>query len=211
MNKLLYSVIGFIGIIVTFGIVDIAAHSATFTVKTYFNSEREYIQMEGEITGGDVWRLNSAISDLKNKDEIDLFLHSPGGNLGTTLELNEIIKENKINTIVGKDMFCMSGCAVMWTYGNERIAFNGSEIGFHVGSIHDRDFLKLQLDLHGLFGFQTFIQQNFAWFMKYYSELPVKDGEKLAFKIATEGFDANNFFVLSPTEIRDIIGGRYIN
>ena len=210
MNKILYTLIGIISLILTFGIIDIA-QSADFKVKTYYNSDREYIQMTGEITGGDVWRLNNAISDLKDKDEIDLFLHSPGGNLGTTLELNEIIKENKINTIVGKNMFCMSGCAVMWTYGNERIAYNGSEIGFHVGSIHDRDFLKLQLDLHGLFGFQTFIQQNFAWFMKYYSELPVKDGKSLALNIALMGFDSNNFYILSPKDVSEIIGGRYIN
>ena len=210
MNKLLYTILSFIGLIILFGIIDISAHSATYTVKQY-GSGNEYIEMEGEITGGDGWRLQTAINELKNKDHIDMYLNSPGGQLGGTLDVSELIQQYKINTIVDHKSQCLSGCAVMWTFGEDRIAYNGSTIGFHVGSIYDLDYLKEILELHGLFGFQTNIQQTFAWFIKFYSELPVKDGEKLAFKIATEGFDANNFFVLSPTEIRDIIGGRYIN
>ena len=214
MNKILYTILGIIGLVVAFGIFDINTKNikaAEFTVKKYSNSTKEYIQMTGEIKNGDVWSLNNAIDDLKNKDDIDLWLNSPGGNLAVTLDLNEIIVNNKINTFVGNGKICMSGCAVMWTHGVDRVALNGSKIGFHVGSIYNRDYLKEILEMHGLFGFQTDVQRTFAWFIKYYSELPVKDGKTLALNVALEGFDAEHFYILSPKDVSEIIGGRYIN
>ena len=204
MNKILYTLIGVISLILTFGIIDIA-QSADF--KRINNNT---IELTGEITQADKYRFDYQISQLDNPNKFNLILNSPGGNAQGMFDLLTSFKDREITTIVKKDAICMSACAILWTFGDDRLLYNGGEIGFHVASV-TLEGVKYLTEAYGLLGFQSLIQESFADYIRFYSQLPVKDGIALAFKIATEGYNSDNFFVLSPTEVREIIGGRYIN
>ena len=209
MKKILTTILSLIAMIIVFGIYDI--NTKNIKAAEFKKVNHNTIEMIGEIVPGDLWRFNSAIYELDNQDEFNLVLYSPGGSAQATFEIIEMMKDKNITTMVKGGEYCMSGCAVMWTFGKERYMYNGADIGFHVGSIHDIDYLKQLIDGHGVFGFQSIIQESFAYFIDFYSKLPVKDGEKLAFNIATKGYNSDNFFILSPMDVREIIGGKYIN
>ena len=209
--RLLYSILAIIGAIIAFGVYDINTKNikaAEFTV--HLDDTTEYIVMSGEIVGGDLYRFQQAVNDLQSTDKIKLFLNSPGGRLDTTLDIIEEMKKYNIQTIVSEIDECYSGCAVIWVHGDEVVYQENAKVGFHVGSISSAEYLDELLKGHGLFGFQTIMQNNFAYFIQYYSELPVKDPIKLAFNVATQGFDSENFYMVDLKDAVNIIGAKII-
>ena len=209
MKKILITILSVIAAILAFGIYDI--NTKNIKAAEFERLNNNTILLTGEITAADKYRFDYQVSLLDNPNKFTLILNSPGGNAKGMFDLIESLNNKEIRTIVKPGSMCMSACAILWTFGSERLMYNGAKIGFHIASIGHVDYIKQLIDEYGHFGFQSLVQESFAYYIDFYSKLPVKDGVKLAFEIATKGYNSDNFFILSPSDVRNIIGGKYIN
>jgi membrane-bound ClpP family serine protease len=71
-----------------------------------------------------------AVSALQNEQTIVL-LNSPGGAIGTAIEIGKIIKQRGFKTAVPDFERCLSACALIWLAGKERLVGGSASIGFH--------------------------------------------------------------------------------
>jgi len=107
-----------------------------------------YVYGSGEIVEGDAARFLSALQSahISPKDDLLMFLDSPGGSLAEGLELGRSISQFNVKTYVGRqssDRFktlpgqCSSACVFAYLGGDYRYLDDASDLGVHQFSISD--------------------------------------------------------------------------
>jgi hypothetical protein len=95
------------------------------------------ILLKGKVDAGDVFNLQVYISKLPKKDNIVVYLNSPGGNLAEGMRLGNFFFQNKIETTVETKTACASACALAFLGGRDadgkvhRTKAANSGLGFH--------------------------------------------------------------------------------
>jgi ATP-dependent protease ClpP protease subunit len=86
------------------------------------------IAIKGELQVGDDEKFIQAA--LPVKQAVVLF-NSEGGNLVAGIEIGKAIKLKQFYTLVAKDTYCASACALAWLAGTRRFMESGARVGFH--------------------------------------------------------------------------------
>jgi hypothetical protein len=101
------------------------------------NAEANAILLKGKVDDGDTFNLQVYISKLPKKDNIVVYLNSPGGNLAEGMRLGRFFHQNKIETSVETKTACSSACALAFLGGRDadgkthRTKASNSGVGFH--------------------------------------------------------------------------------
>lgn len=107
-----------------------------------------YLILDGEISSGDVERLEAVLEE--GVEALHVVLNSKGGDLAAGMAIGRLIRENGFQTRIGiyrnNDLpaagECLSACAYAFLGGNERYIREGSRIGFHRFSLGSGAFLE---------------------------------------------------------------------
>ena len=95
------------------------------------------ILLKGKIEYEDTFRLQRYIANLPTKNNIVVYLDSPGGNLREGLKLGYFFYQSNIETVVDAKMYCTSACAIAFLGGREssgkpkRTKYSSARLGFH--------------------------------------------------------------------------------
>jgi len=111
-----------------------AAHAATLKVHPNMCNGGETgcttVEIIGDIEPYDGGRFMELM--LKDKhDKAVVILRSPGGNLTASLQIGRYIRANNYTTYATDLEACVSGCAIIWLAGWEKVVDAGAKIGFH--------------------------------------------------------------------------------
>lgn len=91
----------------------------------------------GSIGEGDTDRLRSYLSKLTVRNNVAVYLSSPGGNLYEGMRLGIFFKNSRIKTVVEGGYDCASACALAFLGGTDsagrtwRSSSDNSRLGFH--------------------------------------------------------------------------------
>lgn len=88
------------------------------------------ITIAGEIKEGDDTKFKQLLEFRKVLGAV-VFLSSPGGAVGTGINIGREIKARKFVTVVDKDQVCASMCGAIWLAGRIRFVHEDARIGFH--------------------------------------------------------------------------------
>ena len=124
------------------GIMRFVAYPPNPLFKKLMGDHAWKIFATGEIDAAADTRLTTLIADKHIPLGSRLYLHSPGGSLGGGLALGRVIRENKLETLIGqvdpalpyvdsKPGYCYSACATAFLGGEYRYWTNGSVYGVH--------------------------------------------------------------------------------
>ena len=95
------------------------------------------ILARGKIQDGDTYDLKRYIAKLPVKPNTVIYLESPGGNVGESMELGRYFYANKISTYVDSKKECVSACAIAFLGGRgadgkpNRVKASTGKLGFH--------------------------------------------------------------------------------
>ena len=89
------------------------------------------IFISGKITENDAKELDNISSQLEHVSTFEVWLDSPGGELGPALRIGRIIRKHEGHTIIGPSEFarCYSSCALIFIAGVTRISVG--RLGLH--------------------------------------------------------------------------------
>jgi hypothetical protein len=74
---------------------------------------------------------DTAFAEVANGDNITVHLDSPGGNLGASLRIGQLIRSKQYGTVVPAGAVCASGCAFVWVSGVRRELGKGAWLLVH--------------------------------------------------------------------------------
>jgi ATP-dependent protease ClpP protease subunit len=86
------------------------------------------IAITGELQPGDEKKFIEAALPA---DRAVVLFNSEGGNLHAGMEIGKAIKLKQFYTLVAKDTYCASACALAWLAGAKRFMEPGARVGFH--------------------------------------------------------------------------------
>ena len=185
------------------------AHAATFEVKTFSDSGKNYILMEGAVEEYDLYKLKTAMGNDVDAYGATLVMNSPGGSAIGMEKLAAFVEERFMNTVVYDGDICYSACAVIWAHGSEKYMQSGAEIGFHVSSMamtpESVKWLETYHDGYGWAGIQQLVQDNYAEALRFYAKMDVADVNAFVANIALASGGPN--FWMVTYENKEIIGG----
>jgi hypothetical protein len=109
---------------------------------------------EAEITGGFKYGLTDDFSKvLKASRQIKVVhLDSDGGRIGEAIRLNDVLRDQGVNTYVSHG--CYSACTVAFAAGRHRIIEKGAVLGFHgpaFPGMTDRELQDASLNVRSIF------------------------------------------------------------
>ena len=188
------------------------ARAATVSVYNYENSEAKYIWFSGPVEEGDALRLETAYNTVRNNQRVvPLILNSPGGSGKEMMKIVDYMKGREFHARLTQDRTCYSACAVIWTMAKYRTIdsdFTGT-IGYHISSMSVGQQMQDYQRDHGIFGFQTLVQSNFALDMEYYAEMPVENKLDFIMSIMKHGWAAHVFWEPTRAELDRVVGLTY--
>ncbi|WP_164157565.1 COG3904 family protein [Sandarakinorhabdus rubra] len=117
----------FIGIVAAFGSLEASALAAAIQlVKS--NSGKNYVHISGRVVPQDE-RTFADVAAASGADAV--ILDSPGGSVNSALEIGRLIRSRGMKTVITRNNYCASACALIWVAGARRILAPGARVGFH--------------------------------------------------------------------------------
>ena len=185
------------------------AQAATFEVKTFSDSGKSYILMEGDVEEYDLYKLKTAMGNEVDAYGATLVLNSPGGSAIGMEKLAAFVEERMMDTVVYAGDICYSACAVIWAHGQNKFMQSDAEIGFHVSSMamtpKSVEWLGQYHSGYGWAGIQQLVQDNYAEALRFYAKMDVADVNAFVANIALAS-GGPNFWMVTPDNMW-IIGG----
>lgn len=83
------------------------------------------------ISGAIVPEMLPKFKKLLNRDIKLVAIASPGGDLKTSINIANIVREKKYDTMVPYSSMCYSGCTLIFQAGQHRIAYSNSMLMYH--------------------------------------------------------------------------------
>jgi hypothetical protein len=114
-----------------------SAYALDFARHSIDSGKLNAVLVTGEIRAGDANRLLDYIRSLPPKNNIAVYLNSPGGNLYEGMKLGRMFMTERIKTVVEGGEMCASACAIAFLGGRDRqgvkwmSSTTNSRLGFH--------------------------------------------------------------------------------
>jgi len=138
------------------------ANAAEITVVPPRENMPAIIAVSGAFEFGDEKRFVDAVLGISRAIVI---LNSEGGNLHAALEIGRAIRLKGFETIVGDNVICASGCALVWLAGTPRTMAPRAMIGFHAASDRERNIASSGNALVGSYLNQLGLSSNAVIFI----------------------------------------------
>lgn len=117
----------FLGIMSALGSLGASASAAEIQLWKS-NSGTNHIYISGRITPQDE-KVFSEVAIASKADTV--ILDSPGGSVNSALEIGRLIRSRGMKTVITRNNYCVSACALVWVAGARRILAPGARVGFH--------------------------------------------------------------------------------
>ena len=155
------------------------AHAGETTIRTYSDTDEQYVVFEGSIDQGESERFLAVIEQLENPEGTVIYLYSGGGYIYEAEKMAQIIRDRGMKTALYKTDVCASACTLLFASGVERYMWEGAQLGFHPAAISD---WPANASLQGIYEtgqwsgvnqlklYFTFIPLNME-FLKYYESV----------------------------------------
>ncbi len=127
-------------LLLSFPFVGSASNAATIElIPAKIPDEPAFIFVTGGITAEDSRRFIEHSSATR---KAIVAFNSPGGDLRAGLTIGATIRLRGFATLVDRDAYCASACALAWLGGFHRYMRNGAKIGFHAAYVNSNGFKK---------------------------------------------------------------------
>ena len=190
------------------------ARAAEITVKKYGNAETHYISLYGPIEEGDLDKLKAAYRDSRVPYNFELIMNSPGGNGYEMKEIVNWIRRHNGDVSVRANESCYSACAVIWASGDYRYVNRGAEIGFHISSIPDGQYIEEYSRDWGVLNTQAMIQTAALEDLMYISDLYGIDSKWRLFvarNVAKHGATFRDFWMPDEWDIENVFNAKILD
>ena len=144
INKTIMKLMGVVVMLFAFAQ---ASNAMTIEVRTYGNSNGQYISAYGTIEKADIQKLKAIVNKYPS---LKIVLNSGGGNVWSAEQMAKIIRSKGMTTVVHSKSICASACGIVFMGGTERLIWNRTKtIGFHAFSKPYDNYTGEQLYLSG--------------------------------------------------------------
>lgn len=133
-----------------------------------------------------------------------IVLEGPGGVASQAKMITDFLEDKNVTTVIQEDTQCLSACAMIWLGGKDRIVEEGGEVGLHFAYLPTKNMETIKLE-NGWNGVRKAINKTSVWSTRFFLDMDIKDHDALFDKMSY----TTDMWTLSPSDITNIIGGKY--